>query len=698
MHSVVRRFAAAAAAVLFLFGLVASTATAAAPTWSHRDVNVCGPAGVGNAACASVARVLYQDGVEFHAASPQALGNAARPAASVSYSAIGIRKAYGITGSGDPSRVIAIVDAYDDTNAYAHLSTYRSSMGLPAINACSLSTLTGLASSASSPCFAKVNQNGGTSLPAANSGWANEEDLDLQAASAMCPMCSIVLFEAASASFADLGTAVTTASSTAHVLAISNSYSSSGDAAGATYPAWDNAAKKGIAVMASTGDSGYGVGFPASATNVLGVGGTNVQVDGSGARSSETAWSGAGSGCSTYNAAPSWQVISGSPCGTRKAIADLSADADPGSGLQVYTTYRNVTGWYIFGGTSLSSPLIGAYYAMQGGYGAALLAGAYAWAGSTSYFDVTSGTNGSCSPSVLCTAGAGWDGPTGRGSIASASAAPVLTTITVSPPSASVATGGTQQFTALGYDQSHNLMSPQPAFSWSVSGGGSIDQAGLFTAGTAGGGPYTVTASSGSVSGTASVTVTTPQTLTSIAVTPPSASVAVGSTQQFTATELDQNGNPMATQPSSYSWGVSGGGSINGSGLFTASAAGGPYTVTASASGLSGTASVTVTQAAAGDFTISASPGSRSIKGGASTSYTIAITRTNFSGSVSLSLAGMPSGATFSFSPASTTGTSSTLTVGTSKATPRGTYTLTITGTDSSGALSHATTVGLKIR
>jgi hypothetical protein len=89
---------------------------------------------------------------------------------------------------------------------------------------------------------------------------------------------------------------------------------------------------------------------------------------------------------------------------------------------------------------------------------------------------------------------------------------PVLTTITVSPASASVQTGGTQQFTATGLDQFGQPMSPQPTFSWSVSGGGTINSSGLFTAGGTAGGPFTVTATSGSVNGTASVTVTSPVT------------------------------------------------------------------------------------------------------------------------------------------------------------------------------------------
>ena len=157
-------------------------------------------------------------------------------------------------------------------------------------------------------------------------------------------MCSILLLEANSASIANLGTAVTTASNTAHVRAISNSYGISGDYPASFAPAFDNAAKKGIAVTASAGDGGFGVLFPASATNVIGVGGTTLSVDATGVRTTETAWAGTGSGCSVYNAAPAWQGIPGNPCAGKKAISDLSADADPNSGLAIYTTYSGVTG------------------------------------------------------------------------------------------------------------------------------------------------------------------------------------------------------------------------------------------------------------------------------------------------------------------------------------------------------------------
>ena len=272
------------------------------------------------------------------------------------------------------------------------------------------------------------------------------------------------------------------------------------------------------------------------------------------------------------------------------------------------------------------------------------------------------------------------------------SAPPVLTTITVSPASASVQTGKTQPFSATGLDQFGNPLSPQPAFTWSVNGGGTIDpSSGLFTATTTGG-PFTVTASSGGKSGTASVSVTATPVLTTITVAPTSASVQTGKTQQFTATGLDQFGNPLSPQPA-FTWSVSGGGTISASGLFTAgSTAGGPFTVTA-ASGISGTASVTVT-APTPDFSVSVSPGSQSVRQGNAASYTVTITQlSGFAGSVTLSSSGQPSGSTVTFAPNPAT-TTSTMQVQTITGV-RGTFTLTITGT--SGSLQHTTTAKLTV-
>ena len=273
-------------------------------------------------------------------------------------------------------------------------------------------------------------------------------------------------------------------------------------------------------------------------------------------------------------------------------------------------------------------------------------------------------------------------------------ATPVLTTITVSPATTSVATGGSAQFSATGFDQFGSPISPQSPFTWSVSGGGTVNGSGLFTAGAAAGGPFTVTASSGTVSGTASITVTAPPVLTKITVAPASASVQTGKTQQLTATGLDQFGQPMTPQPP-FTWSVSGGGTITTGGLFTAgSTAGGPFTVIATSGTVSGTASVTVTGLPQ-DFSLSMSPASVSVRRGSTATYTVTVTPSNgFSGSVTLSLSGQPSASSVTFSPNPATGPS-TLSVRTSSSGPKGTFTLTITGR--SGTLTHTVTTRLSV-
>jgi len=275
-------------------------------------------------------------------------------------------------------------------------------------------------------------------------------------------------------------------------------------------------------------------------------------------------------------------------------------------------------------------------------------------------------------------------------------ATPVLTTITVSPATASVQTGGTKPFSATGLDQSGQPLSPQPTFTWSVSGGGTISTTGSFTAGSTAGGPFTVTATSGTVSGAATVTVTAPATpvLTTITVAPATASVQTGGTQPFSATGLDQSGQPLSPQPT-FTWSVSGGGTISTTGSFTAgSTAGGPFTVTATSGTVSGTATVTVTAPATPDFSLSASPTSQSVKQGTAASYTVTITASNgFTGPVTLSVAGQPSGSTVTFTPnpAITTSTMKVQTV----TGVRGTFALTITGL--SGSLSRKTTATLTV-
>ena len=175
----------------------------------------------------------------------------------------------------------------------------------------------------------------------------------------------------------------------------------------------------------------------------------------------------------------------------------------------------------------------------------------------------------------------------------------VLTSITVTPTSASVVAGSTQQFTAVGNDQNGTPLVTQPTFTWTSSDTtiATVDTTGLAT-GVAAGGPVTITATSGTISGTASLTVTASPVLTTITVAPATASVVIGATQQFTATALDQFGVALATQPT-FTWTSSDTtvATIDTAGLATGVTAGGPITITATSGTFSGTASLTVTTA-----------------------------------------------------------------------------------------------------
>ncbi|MGH3379133.1 MAG: S53 family peptidase [Actinoallomurus sp.] len=289
-------------------------------------------------------------------------------------------------GSG---QTVAIVDAYDDPNAESDLNVYRGQFGL---GACT--TANG--------CFKKVNQTGGTALPPADAGWAEEESLDLDMVSAVCPKCKVVLVEGTSASFSDLGTAENTGAKLANV--ISNSYGGSGsDAVSGTY--YNH---PGRAITASGGDDSFGVPeYPASSHYVTAVGGTSLQSVGG-----RTVEVGLGRGACSSNQILAAQVGLGTGCGGR-ATNDVAAIADPNSGVAVYDTYGGVGGWLVFGGTSVGAPIIAGVYGLAAN--AASIDNNYPYAHPSALNDITSGGSGGCTPPVLCTAGPGWDGPTGMG-------------------------------------------------------------------------------------------------------------------------------------------------------------------------------------------------------------------------------------------------------------------------------------------
>ena len=329
-------------------------------------------------------------------------------------------------GSG---QTVAIVDAYDYPNAASDLAAYRSAAGLPACG-------TG--------CFSKVNQNGQASpLPAAagSTGWDVEESLDIDMVSAICPLCHIILVEANSPTTQNLGTAVNSAVSLGAKF-VSNSY---GGSESSSDPSFDTSYYNhpGVAVTASAGDSGYGVEYPAASRYVTAVGGTSLATASNARGWSETVWNGTGSGCSADDAKPSWQTDTG--C-SRRTNNDVSAVADPNTGVAIYNTYSQ-GGWLEVGGTSASSPIIASTFALGGPPAAGTYPSSYPYQHTSSLFDVNSGSNGSCSPAYLCTGEAGYDGPTGLGTpdgtAAFASGGTTGNTVTVTNPGSQAGTVGT---------------------------------------------------------------------------------------------------------------------------------------------------------------------------------------------------------------------------------------------------------------
>jgi subtilase family serine protease len=304
--------------------------------------------------------------------------------------------AYKLPSSTDGKGVtVALVDAYDDPNAEADLQVYRAQYGLPVCDT-------------SNGCFKKVDMNGGTNYPQPNAGWAVEVSLDLDMVSAICPNCNILLVEARNGAIKFLGRGVNTAVKMgAH--AVSNSYENrikvlhnqSEDNKYYNHP--------GVAITVASGDSGYNyrLQYPGSSPYTVAVGGTVLTKDSGNKRGwDETAWSGAGSECSSFEPKPSWQTDTG--CSMR-TVADVSAAA---LNAAVYDTYQQ-GGWLVVGGTSESSPIVAGVFGLANDN---VKYGSRVYKNPSQLFDITSGSNGSCSPSYLCNAGPGYDGPTGLGS------------------------------------------------------------------------------------------------------------------------------------------------------------------------------------------------------------------------------------------------------------------------------------------
>jgi subtilase family serine protease len=305
------------------------------------------------------------------------------------------------------SKMIAIVDAFDDPNAEADLAVYSKQFGLPA---------------PSSANFEVVYATGKQPRQDPTGGWEVEESLDVDMAHAIAPNAKVVLVEAASAAQVDLLQAEKIALRLVNAAGggeVSNSWAGPEyDAEAALEPLFTS---NKVVVFAAAGDN-PGVGTPSILPNVISVGGTTINranSNGSGAFKSETSWSSTGGGLSAYIATPAYQSQVTSIVGTHRGSPDIAADANPSSGAVIYDSipYLDQTlGFVVVGGTSLASPLSAALVNNAGSFNAstkAELTEIYANLGNIKAFaDITSGQ---CTNAAGGSASVGYDLCTGVG-------------------------------------------------------------------------------------------------------------------------------------------------------------------------------------------------------------------------------------------------------------------------------------------
>jgi subtilase family serine protease len=310
-------------------------------------------------------------------------------------------------------QTIAIVDAYDHPNITADLAKFNTTFGLPQMDG-----------QGNNPTFTKIKQ---TSSVSSNSGWALEIALDVEWAHAVAPFANIVLLEAQSSSVLNLLSMVNTARNRAGVVAVSMSWGANEFSSESSYDSYFTtpSGHAPITFVASSGDSGAPVIWPAISSNVLSVGGTTLNLDSGGNYISETGWSGSGGGVSAYISKPSYQ--SALPY-ARRSNPDVAYDANPSTGFAVYdsVTYSGQSGWFKVGGTSAGAPQWAGLVAIAD-QGRALsgktslngrtqtLPAVYSIASTKpgTFHDITSGSS---TGSPVFTAGSGFDLVTGEGS------------------------------------------------------------------------------------------------------------------------------------------------------------------------------------------------------------------------------------------------------------------------------------------
>ncbi|HEV2374318.1 MAG TPA: S53 family peptidase [Streptosporangiaceae bacterium] len=401
-HAMIRAAAIAAAAISVLAAGAAVASGApqpgAAPQARPASVqDVCPVAAPGHFRCFAELRMDVHGGTGVRGPAAVAARHPAGAALPQGYGPADLRSAYQLPASGGRGQTVAITDVGDDPVAEADLAVYRATYGLPPCT-----TANG--------CFRKVNQRGNTDPLPPDQGWGGEISLDLDMVSAACPSCHILLVEADSPTIGDLAAAEDTATRLG-ANEVSNSYGAPEQNGMQPYEA--AYAHPGAAIVASSGDSGYGIPqFPAVFRSVIAVGGTTLTRAGAHGWA-EAAWPGAASGCSAWIPKPAWQHDPDCP---GRMVTDVAADADPKTGPAIYDAHDGY-GWTVAGGTSASAPFIAGVIALAGD-APRLPNASYLYTHAHALHDIVTGNNAAltqCGRDYLCTAVPGYDGPTGNG-------------------------------------------------------------------------------------------------------------------------------------------------------------------------------------------------------------------------------------------------------------------------------------------
>jgi kumamolisin len=322
-----------------------------------------------------------------------------------------IRSLYSLPANGG-SNAIALVDAYDYPTALTDFNGFSAQFSLTKETS---RVATATTNSTFEVVYApgRKPQSGGAYI----ASWNMEAALDIEWAHAMAPKAKIYLVEAASDSTSDLMAAVRVASALPNVKEVSMSWGGA-EMSNESWNLDSTFTTPGVVYLASGGDAGGVMEFPAASPNVVSCGGTSVNRTTRGVLVNETGWSDTGCGVSSYETRPAFQNGVAGVVGNKRGVSDLSFDADPNTGVYIYdsTPVGGESGWWILGGTSLSAPsLAGVVNVAAGTNGfaantAAEEARIYSNLGNAQAFkDITSGQAGSMKCSV------GYDFLTGVG-------------------------------------------------------------------------------------------------------------------------------------------------------------------------------------------------------------------------------------------------------------------------------------------